>query len=243
MESTGGLLVVGDAAAQLGVNHQRVRALLAQGDLRGRRVGGIWLIDPQSLADYLHVRQPRAGRALAPTTAWAALLTAFATALDDDVVAAFEIVDKRRDRIRALADRDVDDWRWLARRRAVVDRYTARTAYLDRLRDEADIMPAGLNAERGRSIVAGSDMFDAYVDAQTSRRLVERYRLRPDTAGNVTLRRIDLDAPDQIAVIQGRPLPDLVVAVDLCEDRDPRTASAGRHLLSALVDVPRAARR
>lgn len=243
MELTSGLLVVGDAAARLGVNHQRVRALLARGDLRGQRVGGMWLVDPQSLADYLHVRQPRAGRPLAPTTAWAALLTAFATALDDDVVAAFGIVDKRRERIRALATRGVDDWRWLARRRAVVDRYTVRTAYLDRLRGETAIIPAGLNAERGRSVVAGSDMVDAYVDAQTSRRLVERYRMRPDMAGNVTLRRIEVDAPDQIAVIQGRPLPDLVVAIDLCEDRDPRTASAGRQLLTALIDAPQAPRR
>jgi hypothetical protein len=153
--------VVVTPAAMLGVNHQRVRALLASGGLRGQRVGTMWLIDPQSLADHLHTRQPGAGRALAPTTVWAALLTSFATETTEELVAAFRIIDERRARVLALRTREVDDWRWLARRRAVVNRYSTRPAYVTRLRNEGDTVPAGLSARQHLELTAGSDAVDA----------------------------------------------------------------------------------
>lgn len=234
MESRNEHIVVADAAALLAVNHQRVRALLASGDLRGQRVGKIWLIDPQSLADYRHARQPSAGRALAPTTAWAALLTAFASETTDELVTAFRIVDERRARLLALRTREVDDWRWLARRRAIVNRYSTRPAYLTRLRNEDDTVPAGLSAGQDLELTAGSDVFDAYVDHTTADRLEERYRLRPDAGGNVTLRAINLTDSQQLAAIR-EPLPEPVIAVDLWEDRDPRAAAAGRNLLTDLI--------
>ncbi len=243
MNTRGIHIVVADAADQLGVSPQRVRALLASGELRGERVGDVWLIDPDSLANYRHVRQPRAGRALAPPTAWAALLTSFATDTTSELVKAFGIVGERRARLRALRARDVDDWRWLARRRATVNRYATRTTYLERLRGEPDLMPAGLSARRDIGIAAGAETFDAYVDATTAQRLVERYRLRPDNAGNVTLRSINLTASDQLAAIRQRQLPELVVAVDLYEDRDPRTAAMGSDLLRARLTKARSATR
>jgi len=235
MEYRSNHIGVADAAAQLGVNRQRVRALLASGELRGQRFGKVWLIDPDSLADFRHVRQPGAGRALAPTTAWAALLTSFATETNDELVAAFRIVDQRRARLRALRTRDVDDWRWLARRRAVVHRYTTRPAYVARLRGENDITAAGLSSGYDLGLTAGTDRFDAYVVEATVRRLTEHYRLRPDAGGNVTLRTINLTDPEQLAVVRRRALPELVIAVDLCEDRDARTAATGRDLLTELI--------
>lgn len=242
MEASG-FVVVSDAAAGLGVSRQRVRALLANGDLQGQLVGGTWLIDPHSLADYAHRRQPHAGRPLAPATAWAALVTVCGTQLDADVVAAFQIVDERRARVRALAGRDVEAWRWLARRRAVVARYSTRTAYLDRMRDEADVVPAGVSARRVRGLVSDVDVLDAYVTPESAPELVDRYRLRPDPVGNVVLRSIAVDAADQLDVLRCRPLPDFVIAVDLCEDRDPRTSAAGRSVLVELIGAARAALR
>lgn len=226
---------VADAAAQLGVNERRVRALLTAGELNGKIFGKTWLIDPDSLATFRHVRQRAAGRALAPVTAWAALLTSFATATTGDLVAAFGIVDQRRARIRALRTRDVDDWRWLARRRAVIHRYAARPAYLSRLWGEGGITLAGLSSGFEVGLSTGADEFDAYVDAPTAQRLTEHYRLRPAAGGNVTLRTINLADPRQLAAVQRHALPELVVAVDLIEDRDPRTSSAGRGLLTELL--------
>lgn len=228
-------LTVADAADQLGVSLQRVRALLAVGDLTGERVGRVWLIDPNSLANYRHVRQPGAGRALAPATAWAALLTSFAADTTDELVNAFQIVDERRVRLRALRERDADDWRWLARRRATVHRFDTRPAYLSRIATDPDVSPAGLAASTPRGLASGAETFDAYVDSATAERLAAEYRLRADGAGNLTLRTISVSSPAQLAAIRRQPLPELAIAVDLLEDRDPRTAAAGRDLLTELL--------
>ncbi len=235
MDVRGDQVLVSDAAVQLGVTPQRVRVLLANGDLRGQRVGGVWMIDPDSIAQYHHTRRQQAGRALAPVTAWAALLTSFATDVTDELASAFGIAGKRRARIRALRDRDIDDWRWLARRRATVNRFSTRSAYLARLRKETGCVPAGSSAAPIGALTDGRDTFDAYVDGTTARQLVGRYKLRPDAAGNVTLRTINLTDPEQLEAVRHAPIRGLVIAVDLCEDRDTRTAAIGRDMLSDLV--------
>lgn len=226
-------LVVADAAAQIGVSVQRVRALLASGDLTGQLVGNVWLIDPESLARHRHVRKPAAGRVLAPATAWAALMTTFASDVPDDLAAAFRVVDERRARLLALRRRDVDDWRWLARRRATVMRYSTRPAYLEQIAGDPEVQPAGLSAGLALALVANTPAFDAYVDSATGSRLADTYRLRPDAAGNLTLRIVNVADAQQLAVIRRGTLPTLVIAVDLIEDRDPRTARAGRELFAA----------
>lgn len=224
-------IVVADAAALLGVNVQRVRALLAAGDLAGTKVGSVWLVDPVSLAAYRHVRQPHGGRALAPITAWAALLSRFAADVSPEVRETFDVKDERRRRLLALAGRDLDDWRWLARRRADVSRYDTRPAYLERLRATPGLVPAGLSATTAAAagLTETSARFDGYAEPSTIERLVDEFKLRPAEDGNVTLRAVALEG-GQLAVVLGAPLPDLAVAVDLIEDRDERTSAAGRAL-------------
>jgi hypothetical protein len=224
-------MVVADAAALLGVNVQRVRALLAAGELSGTKVGSVWLVDPVSLAAYRHVRQPHGGRALAPVTAWAALLSRFAADLSPEVRESFDVKDERRRRLLALAGRDVDDWRWLARRRADVRSYDTRPAYLERLRVRPGLVRAGLSATTSAAagLTETSATFDAYAARSTIERLVNEFKLRPAEDGSVTLRAVALEGA-QLAVVLGSPLPDLAIAVDLIEDRDERTSAAGRAL-------------
>ena len=238
-------VLVVEAAARLDVTPQRVRALLASGELRGQLAGGVWMIDPASIANYSHVRRRAGGRALAPLTAWAALLTSFASDVTAEVASAFGIGGTRLARLRALRSRELDDWRWLARRRATVDRYMTRSAYLRRLRDEEDLVPAGSSAATRLAVplTPDADVFDAYASRTTADMLTTRYRLRPDSGGNVTLRSISVDDSDQLALILDRPLPDLVVAVDLLEDRDPRAAAAGRELLASRLHLIRSTAR
>jgi hypothetical protein len=224
-------MVVADAAALLGVNVQRVRALLAAGELSGTKVGSVWLVDPVSLAEYRHVRQPHGGRALAPVTAWAALLSRFAADVSPEVRETFDVRDERRRRLRALAGRDLDDWRWLARRRAAVRRYDTRPAYLEPLRARPGLVRAGLSATTAAAagLTETSATFDAYAARSTIEPLVSEFKLRPAEDGNVTLRAVALEGA-QLAAVLGAPLPDLAVAVDLIEDRDERTSAAGRAL-------------
>lgn len=224
-------IVVADAAAQLGVNVQRVRALLAAGELFGTKVGSVWLVDPVSLAAYRHVRQPHGGRALAPVTAWAALLSRFAADVSPELREVFDVKDERRRRLVALAGREIDDWRWLARRRANVHRYETRPAYLERLAARPGLVPAGLSATTAAAagLTETSARFDAYGVRATIERLVAEFKLRPAEDGNVTLRAVALDGA-QLAAVLGSPLPELAVAVDLIEDRDERISAAGRAL-------------
>ena len=224
-------MIVADAAALLGVNVQRVRALLAAGELSGTKVGSVWLVDPVSLAVYRHVRQPHGGRALAPITAWAALLSRFAADVSPEVRESFDVKDEHRRRLLALAGRDLDDWRWLARRRADVQRYDTRPAYLERLRARAELVPAGLSATTAAAagLTETSVRFDAYAARSTIQRLVNEFKLRPAEDGNLTLRAVALEGA-QLAVVLSSRLPDLAIAIDLIEDRDERTSAAGRAL-------------
>lgn len=232
MDISAASLLVSEVASRLGVSPQRVRALIASGDLDARFIGRTWFVDPVSLDRYRHARQPSAGRALSPVTAWAALLTRFGSEVDDRTQQNFHLIDERRARVRALRARAVDDWRWLARRRCTVQRYATRPAYVTRIAREGDAVRAGVSSGLRHGLVDGTESIDLYGGVSTIGRIVERYRLCPDPMGNVTLRTINIDDPGQLAIICSAELPALVVAVDLLEDRDARTAAAG-HMLFA----------
>lgn len=63
---------VAEAADVLGVDGRQVRHLLAAGDLAGRRLGRVWLVDAESVR--ARRRQPRSpGRPLGSAKAWAVL--------------------------------------------------------------------------------------------------------------------------------------------------------------------------
>src|SRR5437879_3628143 len=63
------------AARRLNINVQRVRALAAQGRLRGEKIANRWLFDPELLADEEKRRRPE-GRPYAPLHAMGILFLA-----------------------------------------------------------------------------------------------------------------------------------------------------------------------
>src|SRR2546430_15610832 len=60
---------VPSAAKRLGVHPSRVRALLVSGDLKGRKLGGRWLVD-QYASDVRARSASVNGRAFSPSRAW-----------------------------------------------------------------------------------------------------------------------------------------------------------------------------
>src|SRR5437773_6147804 len=60
---------VPSAAKRLGVHPSRVRALLMSGDLKGRKLGGRWLVDEYA-SDVRARSQSVEGRAFSPSRAW-----------------------------------------------------------------------------------------------------------------------------------------------------------------------------
>src|SRR4029077_13169365 len=70
MESTHDEYSVGEVAHTLGVSDRRVRAMVRDGVLVGRRSGGRWLIRKDAVEQRLS-RQGRPGRPMSRRNAWA----------------------------------------------------------------------------------------------------------------------------------------------------------------------------
>src|SRR5687768_14845402 len=65
-------MTAAEAAKRLGITERRVRQLLADGQLEGRRVGRLWFVTDEIVA-VLAARRAPAGRPLGPRRAWGLL--------------------------------------------------------------------------------------------------------------------------------------------------------------------------
>jgi excisionase family DNA binding protein len=92
-------LSVAEAARRLQVSPRRVRALLADGRMEGRRVAGRWLV-PSRAVDQRRQAAPASGRPLSQASAWHALAV---LARADDSVARLPAPVRSRARGRAEA--------------------------------------------------------------------------------------------------------------------------------------------
>jgi hypothetical protein len=226
-----------EASNRLGISSQRLRQLIASGDVHADRHGHVWAVDPASVNDYERRRRPTAGRSLSPMMAWAALFSEFGTAISDEVVQAFDLHRTERSRLTQLGQRDPGDWRWLALRRATTERFNTFDAYLDRIALLDDIVLTGVSAtaDHGMDLVVHERHLDLYLPEATTAELKTTMRLRPASTGNLTLRSIgDLEA--STFIMQRDVMPRPVVAVDLLDDSDGRTARVGAALIEAILD-------
>jgi hypothetical protein len=231
-------LPVAEAAADLELSELRVRELLGSGVLSGRKLGGIWLIDPLAV-QRRSGRRSQAGRPLSARNAWrllrllsepsgAAKGSPWAGALGSA-----SAVD--RSRLRALLA-DLPDAEGLAGRlasRAQVRPMRAHPGVLDQLLadDRISVGAGRAVAAHGGGVAAGG-VDRAYMRSMYLPALVDRYRLRDDVEGNVELAVI----PDQVDVAllpePGRPVALQVAWVDLLDDLDSRARSAAREWVS-----------
>jgi excisionase family DNA binding protein len=226
---------VREAARRLGVNDSRVRQLLRAGDLRGRRLGGSWLI----LADdvvRLQRSGRRPGRPLAPKRAWAVL------DLLDGGRAAW-LSDSARSQVRRyLADQvdpDADDWRAVLRGRSLVVDAAAHPAAVERLRRMDAVRSGGPNAAIGRGfdlVALAEPVPEFYVPEELWPALSRSLALREAADADLRLR-----VPKEVWPFvdpglgrQGR-VGDAVLAADLLEAAEPRAVAAGAARLGELL--------
>lgn len=218
-----GLLTVGDAAMRLGVTRGRVQHLIKAGDLDAKRVGGIWLIDEDSIERRL-ARQPAAGRSLTPASAWGLIFLA------DGLVP--EWLD-RHDRWRLR--------RFLPRLRSgelaarMVERGRRRhlrghPGLLARFREDPALMLTGVSASEPLrlGLIGGMDTVEAYVDEDALDGLMRRHHLQPTDSPNVVLRVIPKFGWSREGL---RVAPRSAVALDLLDDLEPRARQVGSDLL------------
>ncbi|MEO8697611.1 MAG: helix-turn-helix domain-containing protein [Acidimicrobiales bacterium] len=219
-------MAVDDAAEQLGVSPRRVRQMLADGVLRGERIGHSWIIDTEAI-EVVGARRPGVGRPWSRRSAWA--LLAVAGGAGDEAQPVERARAKRR-----LAEVGLVGLVGRLAARAVSRRYYAHPAVLEELGRDPGVVLGGVSAARsyGADILA-IGMFEAYVRASVVGSLEERYALDADAdRPNVILRVVADD--DWPFAENARVAPAQVVAVDLLEAADERSRRAGVELAGRL---------
>lgn len=219
-------LSVPEASAQLGVNHSRVRALLASGQLAGKKIGGRWVVSREGVQARL--RHPHDhGRQLRPPNAWSVLALASGHAAQ---------LGGKRDRqrmLRLLDERGIEGLLPRLRDRAVARRFYCHPGALARLAETGVLRLSGASAAgaHGLGLVAGEEV-DAYVPHDAANAIVEGFGLEPrDSGANVVLRVL----PREVGTpASGSIAPLAAVAIDLAEQSEARAARVGHEVLRRL---------
>lgn len=178
MADVADLYSVPEAAAALGVNDARVKAMIRDGTLDADKVAGRWLISREAIEGRRR-RAPGRGRPLLPASAWRFI---------GDRSFAGEMVSASTD------ERD----RW---RRKLGGRADVRTGYLhpsllEKLVDDERLVPAGRAAADLAGVPAGANpnYLDAYTPASFVQMLDSRRRVEWDAASaNVRFRVVSDD--------------------------------------------------
>lgn len=230
-------LTTRQAAARLSVNQSRVRALVASGGLRARRVGDRWLVDAESVDQQAALTAARAtGRSMSQRVAWAA------ADLADRGGASWLVANERsrlRHRLSTAATSSEVMQRWLRTRADHVSRYRVGERDLDGLLATEGVVRTGVSAAAAYRLglgTAGSG--DAYVTADVEQRLVDEFFLISSQTGNLTLRLVADGWHETTArhVGEHSVAARLVVGVDLADDSDVRTQSAGHALINTVLN-------
>lgn len=213
------MMSVVEAASQLNVSERRVRQMLADGSIRGERVGRSWVIDEGQL----HHRRSL-GRPWSASSAWALLALADGADLELPPVA--------RSRAKKRLSLGIENLVPKLSARCRSQAAYSHPGVLSSVRGA--IVQGGVSAAPilGADLIA-EDEVDGYIRSSEFGQLVQRFALdeRSDRP-NVMLRVVD-DAVWPFVSDQqyaGRS----VVAVDLLESSDPRAKRAG----SALLEEP-----
>lgn len=214
-----------EAASTLGVTRQRVGALVRNGLLRSLRVGNQTLVRRDDVEGRVELG-PGSGRRYSPRRAWALILLA-------DGIVPPGIDGPTRSRLRSVGRRQ-QLWHIRARLASRAERrdFRAHSSDLERLSTEVGVVRTGSRfaAEAGLGLLASDAPVELYVDPATAQRLEDRYRLRPSGDPNVVLRVL----PDEVRGWLTEPVaPRTAVALDLAEDRDPRSQDVARRVLAA----------
>jgi len=213
-----------EAAARLGVTAGRVRELIASGTLRARRVGNRYLVRRDDV-ETRATEGPSPGRPFSPRRSWAIILLSSGVPPNGlDAVSLSKVK-------RVIRERDLWSIRRQLTSRAARREFRAHSSDLPRLEAERGVVLTGARyaSEAGLSLVAPDAPVELYVDPDTAHRLIRRYRLRPSERPNVVLHVVPERVRDWI---NGRLAPRTAVALDLADDRDPRSQEVARATLS-----------
>lgn len=222
---------VTQAAARLGVIEARVYAMLRDGELKGRRVSGVWLIDESEL-----LKPRKLSRPMSPRIAWAAILGSDRSRHEQANIAstfsnvhlrgAWDLSQPERSRLYKRLRQLHNDPKaaqrlasWLAARARPVD---VSATEPDALLRDPDVVSSGVSD--ARSMLSGGDDHDLYAQPGTLNAVMRRHLLIPDPHGHVRLREAPVPIED--------PVPLLLVAADLADRGGPREMRRAEELIA-----------
>ena len=209
------------AAQRLGLSEQRVRQLLANGDLPGEQISGRWVVDDAGLG------APRAkSRPLSERMAWALLGALSGEAMHLHDMERSRVKDYRRRLQEAEPDEAVQLLHsWLARRADRLE-LACSPADLANLRADPRLIASGYSAREAR-LAAGSDA-EGYVLAADVDALRREFLLIESARPNVWLH-----------VVRESHNWDLLwpalVAADLADHGGPRESARAAEILSEIA--------
>ncbi len=216
---------VSEAAARLGVNPSRVRAIIQRGLLEAEKVGHRWLVDPVSVDRRLRSRMP-SGNPLGPEAVWAVLLMKAGKSVD-------WLSPWGRSRLKKLLrEARVDYLVAQLAHRARLRRLRAHPSDLARIAGDPRIVLGGVSAAEAHDLnVSAPGVVEAYVPGRQLPRLLRQYRLQPSGNPNVLLHVVEGRWP---FAPSARVVPAIVAAMDLLEADDPRSRRSGKQLFQGL---------
>lgn len=220
-------LSVSQAAQELGISPQRIRALVHSGRFQADRVGGNWIVHGESL-ELPRRRSP--GRPLAASNAWA--LLALINGDSPDWV---------HPSVRSRLRRKLHDSEWLIQAlsysepRAQLNRWRVLPSDLPKISSSYALVKSGLSAaDRALDVFPDDDgALDAYVGPDVLAQIGRRFRpLDSSPSANVILRVPSDPWPLKFA----QRVPPAVVAADLLSDADSRVGRAARSFFEGLAE-------
>ncbi len=213
---------VDEASRALRVSQRRIRAMVRDGVLGGRRLGGRWLIRGADVEQRAR-QQSRPGRPMSERNAWAVLWR-----LSSGEWPALPAWDRSRLQ-QKLKRRSLLSLASDLRARAKLRLFRADSRVLERIRSDPAFMRSGVSAAADYGVdLRAPGVVEGYLERDRLDDLVYRYALQSANGAdaNLVLHLIRHRLPDA----QGKVAPVAAVALDLLESDDPRAQRAGRDL-------------
>ena len=215
------LLTVQEVSELLGVEARQVRLIAERGEIT-RVARGIF--DRTSVERYRAERGSGRTRTWAEHTAWGAIaLLSNATALP--------LGGTQTHRLRATLTgiTDPSELALRLRDRAVVTTWSGHRSATDRVRQEI-VVPG----RRRLGLVDSDDVVDGYLGAEQLTNMVQRFRLRRDPAGSITLRCTSMEIG---FVADLARFNRTLAAADAATSLDPRERGVGEQHLSQRLEL------
>jgi excisionase family DNA binding protein len=211
-----------DAARLLGLSLQRVRALIAEGELPGQKVAGRWFVDRSAVER--RVRDPKlSGRPYSPAHAWGLIALA-----EGENPKWLDPSNRSRLR-RLLREQGLQDILPSLARRGRRLELRAHASDLLRIEAEPNVVRSGVSAaSEHRLEIVAPGVLEAYVPARRLSQLERRYRLKPSADANLILHVVDGPWP---FASDRRVAPRLAAVLDLLDHDDERSRRAAQRAL------------